>query len=674
MNKRGEYNGKNINKYALIVRIICYILIPICGFVMLQSIISLAFFSREKNKQKADSYFETQRFENLYKNSILSNVEANYSKVKDANGKEILTDLNEDIEFKTENGYIYYKTYLENRNFKFLIIDNKTNKAITNLTQTMRTDSVDKIKEELSKNSYYWNYENREVRTNISNLSIEDIKYVDHYKTLEENYDCTIYTSINEDVTQFHDDYYNLYITYKICTNSVKTAIINIIITLVLIIVSAILITIYAGRKRNFKEIQLESIDKIPLEIILAAMFIPFIMLLFLGIELSYNLNITTIIGNIGILIIMYSIALILYESIVRRVKTNTILKNTIIYRLCKWIKNGVKNIFNNFSLAAKIIVILACMLIFTLIFSNWGFTGIILLIAMYVFAFKYYFDNITKFLNIKNTVKKIYEGDTKVRLQEDEYTGVLKELCIYVNDIAGGFTNAIDKSLKSERMKTELITNVSHDIKTPLTSIINYVDLLKKEDIQNEKAKEYLDILEQKSQRLKRLTEDLIEASKASSGNIKLDMKKINVNELIKQISGEFEDKFKNKNLDLNIEMPKEDVFILADSRYLYRVMENMYTNIEKYAMENSRVYVDLLEENKKVKIEIKNISKEKLNISANELMERFVRGESSRNTEGSGLGLSIAQSLTKLQKGEFGIYLDGDLFKVIISFNKEK
>ena len=665
---------KNINKYTIIVRIICYILIPICGFVMLQSIISLAFFSREKNKQKADSYFETQRFENLYKNSILSNVEANYSKVKDANGKEILTDLNEDIEFKTENGYIYYKTYLENRNFKFLIIDNKTNKAITNLTQTMRTDSVDKIKEELSKNSYYWNYENREVRTNISNLSIEDIKYVDHYKTLEENYDCTIYTSINEDVTQFHDDYYNLYITYKICTNSVKTAIINIIITLVLIIVSAILITIYAGRKRNFKEIQLESIDKIPLEIILAAMFIPFIMLLFLGIELSYNLNITTIIGNIGILIIMYSIALILYESIVRRVKTNTILKNTIIYRLCKWIKNGVKNIFNNFSLAAKIIVILACMLIFTLIFSNWGFTGIILLIAMYVFAFKYYFDNITKFLNIKNTVKKIYEGDTKVRLQEDEYTGVLKELCIYVNDIAGGFTNAIDKSLKSERMKTELITNVSHDIKTPLTSIINYVDLLKKEDIQNEKAKEYLDILEQKSQRLKRLTEDLIEASKASSGNIKLDMKKINVNELIKQISGEFEDKFKNKNLDLNIEMPKEDVFILADSRYLYRVMENMYTNIEKYAMENSRVYVDLLEENKKVKIEIKNISKEKLNISANELMERFVRGESSRNTEGSGLGLSIAQSLTKLQKGEFGIYLDGDLFKVIISFNKEK
>ena len=665
---------KNINKYAIIVRIICYILIPSCGFVRLQSIISLAFFSREKNKQKADSYFETQRFENLYTGSILSNVEANYSKVKDTNGEEILTDLNEDTEFKTENGYIYYKTYLENRNFKFLIIDNKTNTAITNLTQTMRTDSVDKIKEELSKNSYYWNYENKEVKTNISNLSIEDIKYVYQYKTLEENYDCTIYTSINEDVTQFHDDYYNLYITYKICTNSVKTAIINIIITLVLVIVSAILITIYAGRKRNFKEIQLELIDKIPLEIILVAMFIPSIMLLFLGIELSYSLNIATIIGNIGILIIMYSIALISYESIVRRIKTNTILKNTIIYRLCKWIKNGVKNIFNNFSLAAKIIVILACMLIFTLIFSNWGFTGIILLIAMYVFAFKYYFDNITKFLNIKNTVKKIYEGDTKVRLQEDEYTGVLKELCIYVNDIAGGFTNAIDKSLKSERMKTELITNVSHDIKTPLTSIINYVDLLKKEDIQNEKAKEYLDILEQKSQRLKRLTEDLIEASKASSGNIKLDMKKINVNELIKQISGEFEDKFKNKNLDLNIEIPKEDVFILADSRYLYRVMENMYTNIEKYAMENSRVYVDLLEENKQVKIEIKNISKEKVNISANELMERFVRGESSRNTEGSGLGLSIAQSLTKLQKGEFGIYLDGDLFKVIISFNKEK
>ena len=213
----------------------------------------------------------------------------------------------------------------------------------------------------------------------------------------------------------------------------------------------------------------------------------------------------------------------------------------------------------------------------------------------------------------------------------------------------------------------------MSHDIKTPLTSIINYVDLLKKEELPNEQAREYLTILDNKSQRLKRLTEDLVEASKASSGNIKLNMERLNVNELLKQISGEFEDKFKARKLDEVMSLPEKPVYIKADSRYMYRVLENMYSNISKYAMENTRVYIDVLPNNNKVTIQMKNISKEKLNISTDELMQRFVRGDSSRNTEGSGLGLSIATSLTTLQGGTFNIYLDGDLFKVIIEFNRE-
>jgi len=239
-----------------------------------------------------------------------------------------------------------------------------------------------------------------------------------------------------------------------------------------------------------------------------------------------------------------------------------------------------------------------------------------------------------------------------------------------YINSLSLGLTKAVEESLKSERMKTQLITNVSHDIKTPLTSIINYVDLLKKEEMPNEKVKEYLRILDNKSQRLKRLTEDLVEASKATSGNIKLNIENINLKELIKQISGEFEDKFNEKNLELILQIPKEAVQIKADSRYLYRVIENMYTNIMKYALEGSRVYVDILKNNEKVQIELKNISKAKLNIKAEELMQRFVRGDTSRNTEGSGLGLSIAESLTKLQGGNFSIHLDGDLFKVVIEF----
>ena len=231
---------------------------------------------------------------------------------------------------------------------------------------------------------------------------------------------------------------------------------------------------------------------------------------------------------------------------------------------------------------------------------------------------------------------------------------------------------------MKSERMKAELITNVSHDIKTPLTSIINYVDLLKNENIQDEKAREYIEILENKSHRLKRLTEDLVEASKVSTGNIYLNLEKINIVELIKQATGEFEDKFKRRELEPIINADQNEINIMADSKYMYRIIENLYSNISKYALENSRVYVDI-KLNKtepvpnvpNVQIDIKNISKDKLNISADELMQRFVRGDKSRTTEGSGLGISIAQNLTELQNGKFELKLDGDLFKVELTFN---
>ena len=249
--------------------------------------------------------------------------------------------------------------------------------------------------------------------------------------------------------------------------------------------------------------------------------------------------------------------------------------------------------------------------------------------------------------------------------------------MSVYVNDIASGFSNAIQESLKSERLKTELITNVSHDIKRPLTSIINYVDLLKKENIEDEKVKEYIDILDKKSQRLKKLTEDLVEASKVSSGNVKLKLENIDIKELFNQTIGEFKDKFEEKNLKIEVKMPEEDIKIKADSRYLYRIIENLFSNITKYALESSRVYIDIVEKNKDkdkeyINISIKNISKDKLNISSDELMQRFVRGDKSRYTEGSGLGLSIAKSLTELQGGRFNIIIDGDLFKVEIDWLK--
>ncbi len=208
----------------------------------------------------------------------------------------------------------------------------------------------------------------------------------------------------------------------------------------------------------------------------------------------------------------------------------------------------------------------------------------------------------------------------------------------------------------------------MSHDIKTPLTSIINYVDLLKKEDLQDEKVKEYIEILDKKSQRLKKLTEDLVEASKVSSGNVQLNLEEINLKELINQSIGEFKDRLEEKKLTIETNMTTEEIKIKADNRYLYRIIENLFSNITKYALENSRVYIDMKKERNKIEISIKNISKEKL--SSDELMQRFVRGDKSRYTEGSGLGLSIAKSLTELQGGEFDIYIDGDLFKVIMKW----
>lgn len=238
------------------------------------------------------------------------------------------------------------------------------------------------------------------------------------------------------------------------------------------------------------------------------------------------------------------------------------------------------------------------------------------------------------------------------------------------VNELGAGLRIAVQEQMKSEKMKADLITNVSHDLKTPLTSIINYVDLMKREKIDNPKAKEYLQVLEQKSQRLKQLTEDLLEASRASSGNVDLEISRIDVKELLMQMTGEFEEKFAAKGLSLMIQYAECPVYIEGDGRHLWRIMENLYRNVEKYAMPHSRVYLQLQASGNKAIISVKNISEQPLNISSSELMERFTRGDKSRTTEGSGLGLSIAKDLTELQHGSFDIYLDGDLFKVTLTF----
>ncbi len=271
----------------------------------------------------------------------------------------------------------------------------------------------------------------------------------------------------------------------------------------------------------------------------------------------------------------------------------------------------------------------------------------------------------------IEQGLQKIIDGNLQYQLPDIPDVNYEKKKVIEgINHITEGLDKAVEKSVQSEKMKTELITNVSHDIKTPLTSVINYVDLLKREHLENEKAQEYLEILDQKSQRLKVLIEDLIEASKASSGALELQITPINLKELVNQTDAEFEDKMQQAGLKCIVHMAEDEIIILGDGRRVYRILENLYGNVVKYAMHGTRVYVDLYQKGDMAVFTIKNISAEELNITAEELTERFVRGESSRTTEGSGLGLSIAQSLTELMKGNFEIHLDGDLFAANVAF----
>lgn len=272
----------------------------------------------------------------------------------------------------------------------------------------------------------------------------------------------------------------------------------------------------------------------------------------------------------------------------------------------------------------------------------------------------------------LKEGAEKLADGDLQEKIDTEKMFWEFKKHGEALNSIGDGMSLAVEKRMQSEHFRTELITNVSHDIKTPLTSIINYVDLLQKEEIGNETAKEYLEVLSRQSARLKKLTEDLIEASKASTGSMPVQMERLELGVFLTQTVGEFEEKLQASGLRVVMRKPEKEVFVNADGRHLWRVVENLVQNICKYAQPDTRVYIDLDEREKEAAISFKNISRYELNISGDELMERFVRGDASRHTEGSGLGLSIAGSLMELMRGRLEIVVDGDLFKVVLHFPK--
>lgn len=376
--------------------------------------------------------------------------------------------------------------------------------------------------------------------------------------------------------------------------------------------------------------------------------------------------------------VIWTSLALLIYYVLIRVIIINynerTLFKNNITIKCWNYLSEIMtrSSLIKTFLIMSGLYVI-SGLLLFVVsgilsIFPIGILIGIILTIIYIVIFIKelIYLDKIII------GSKAATEGKLNCNIEE-KGRGHLRELAHDINNIRDGLRKSIESEMKSENMKTELITNVSHDLKTPLTSIINYIDLLKRENIGSETAKDYINILDKKSQRLKVLIDDLFEASKATSGAMELNITKIDIVQLLKQSLGENDERFKNSNLSVKLDIPDTKIFINGDGQRLYRVFENLISNIVKYSLSNTRVYIQMyVDDENKVVIIMRNISAYELDFCANEITNRFKRGDSSRSTEGSGLGLAIAKSIVELHGGKFNIEVDGDLFKSIIRLNQ--
>lgn len=435
-----------------------------------------------------------------------------------------------------------------------------------------------------------------------------------------------------------------------------------------------------AGHKRGEDGVKVTSFDKIPLDIFTAC-FVFFGIFEFIILDEMANAGTLLFLFIASFTVIADFALLLLYVmSIAVRVKTDTLFKNTLVWIIISAVAKFVGRIFKkynyivkNIPLVPQVTAVVGFLTLFNLILAlaSQSFLIVFLYIAEVAVLVPLTLGFVISLRKLQKASERIADGDFEYRTDTENLTGPLKSFGESLNNIGNGMQKAVNAKIKSERLKTELITNVSHDIKTPLTSIINYVDLLGKEKIESENAREYLDVLSRQSLRLKKLIEDLVEASKASTGNITMNPTPCELGVLLTQTVGEYEERAENNGLSIVLETESEPVTVMADGRHLWRIFDNLMNNICKYSMPGTRVYLSLKRFNNKAVVTFRNISKATLNVSSDELTERFVRGDSSRNTEGSGLGLSIAKSLVELQNGKMVLTLDGDLFKVLLTFN---
>ncbi|TYQ15502.1 UNVERIFIED_CONTAM: signal transduction histidine kinase [Acetivibrio alkalicellulosi] len=671
---------KNI-KYSIVTKSVAVIIIWLCSLGIYGTI---TYLGNNQEFYTTKSYFETRSMNYEFQRLVYNAIELNVKLVSEDNiNKSEKTEEEKSVDLTQ---FHIIKNRLKNTvNFKYYIVNIDTGKTYTNFHED---NPIKKLRNQTAFVHYTQlgrHDDNNYHRYLYSNDITKMLKGT--------NYE--VYASVMEPLEE-GDLFYEGFESYERMNTKYKYIILLFLALLIIIIICLIYLVVVCGSTSEKGSISLNLIDKIYVDV--HTVFILFLigisLLGVLGTINYYDLK------YLVITIIMYNLSVFLVISYIlsfaRQYKNGYILKNTFIYNLLakyklyikEYLNGKVLKVFTVFSLLVYGFIngILMAITI-SLIMDNYRYgyymfmdvrvliSSIILLVFNLVYIY-YITKPFMSLSRIMRGVEEISKGNLEYDLKDSEVSTVFSSFIHDIKKIQGGLKEAVDDAIRGERMKTELITNVSHDLKTPLTSIVNYVDLLKKENLSNKKAEGYVKVLEDKSARLKQLIEDLIEASKASSGNLEVQLEKVNLQELVMQACGEYEEKISKCNLDVRTNFCDETVNVKADGKYMWRIIENLLSNVIKYSMGNSRVYINITKDNGEGVIIIKNISAFPLDIEPEQLAERFVRGDKSRTTEGSGLGLSIAQSLTHLQGGFFKVEIDGDLFKVSVKiplYNKD-
>lgn len=642
-------------KYSMGAKIAASIVLWMC---FMAAVGSGLYLIRNEMYLNSDSYFDTYIFKDEFSRLVHNVVELNVKlkseeKIKaSGESQEIISNNIERLE--------RIKSRLSNTvNFVYYINNTQTGEAFFNITTA---DPVAFIKEQqvtMIINQY---------KADSNYPLSEDIKQMLSGTSYE------VYAAVLGTLKP-GDMFYDGSNAFSKANQYYMYIIISLISSILLMIASFVYLVFVAGLREKGGEIILSFIDRIYTDVHTLSVFIAAVISVQILEDVLHGFRIESLIAGSIVLSIDVFIGLSYLLSMVRQIKSRRIIKNSLIFRIFIGLKVFVRLCFSGRIFKVWILLLLlgyggANAIVFA-IATHSGSEGFFITMFLLLFnAAAVYFTakSLFSLTQIMSAVKEISAGNLECPLDSSKLSPAFSSFAEDIQSLQGGLKKAVSEAVKSERMKTDLITNVSHDLKTPLTSIINYVDLLKREELNNQNADEYVGILEEKSGRLKQLIEDLIEASKASSGSLAVKAEKVDLHELVIQACGEYEEKIRNASLDMRISASDKKILVFADGKHMWRIVENLLSNVMKYSMPNSRVYINVDKNERYGLLTIKNISAFPLDISPQQLTERFVRGDVSRTTEGSGLGLSIAQSLTNLQGGRFNIDIDGDLFKVTI------